>query len=576
MKKIAFLSIILLLNFHLFSQSYRMTWGGQLKLKKGTVDLDIISADNTGMYFTEERVNKNNFVIMSTLTPTVKLYKIDKNFLEVFDKDYKKELKGLSFDSFQPLGDNLYLFATDYEKKGKLFKIYGAKVDKISGELTGDFKELASFGLESKKDDYEMKISPIENGKSFLMVSNISGKERVAIGVSILDQSLTSKENTVLTFNYNPDEYSLSDIKYTKNKKIIVLGKHYELVETKKKKKKRAVFKEYQMAIYNGEGEKEKDVPLVANGKYVIGGQMVEKNDGSILLAGFYSNTPTKRGLNGFFVNNVDVNSGQLLISSFSEVSADMLGKPYEDESDEDDEDKSSKSKKAKKEKDDDDDDDEDTEIPNDFIIRSVDINEADQSIIFTSEIATVAVKTRTRMERVGNSTRWVTETYYDFDNKDILVAKADKDGKINWVNILPKSQHEYIYSSRSGSGLYYDMHGYFAKAGGMPFYSGFTSGLINNKLIIIMNDHLSNNVNPAYGDKVKTVYNFKKKSNIYGIAIDLETGKMQRKFIGNNSPEACLTPRHAMLVKNEFYIPSYRYHVIGKSDLKFAKLTIR
>jgi hypothetical protein len=573
MKRIFLFGIVLMLTCQLFSQSYRMTWGGELKLKKGTVDLDIITADNTGMYFTEERVNKNNFVIMSTLTPTVKLYKVDKNFLEVFDKDYKKELKGLTFDSFQPLGNTLYLFATDYEKKGKLFKIYGAKIDKNSGDLVDDFKELASFGLESKRDDYEMKVTPIDNGKSFLMVSNISGKERVAIGVSILDQNLVSKENTVLAFNYNPDEYSLSDIKYTKEKKIIVLGKHYELVETKKKKKKKSVFKEYQMAIYNKEGEKEKDVPLVANNKYVIGGQMVEKADGSILLAGFYSNTPTKQGLNGFFVNNIDVNSGQLLISSFSEVTSDMLGKPYEDESDEDDEDKTSKNQKSKKDKDDDDDDD--AEIPNDFIIRSVDINEADQSIIFTSEIAKVSVTTRTRFERVGNSTRMVTETYYDFDNKDILIAKADKEGKINWVNILPKSQHEYIYSSH-GTGFYYDMTGYFAKAGGMPFYSGFTSGLINNKLIIIMNDHLSNNVNPAYGDKVKTVFNFKKKSNVYGIAVDLETGKMTRKFIGNNSPEAVLTPRNAMLVKNEFYIPSYRYHLIGKSDLKFAKLTIR
>jgi hypothetical protein len=32
-----------------FAQSYRITWGDEIKLKKGTTDLDIISADNTGL-----------------------------------------------------------------------------------------------------------------------------------------------------------------------------------------------------------------------------------------------------------------------------------------------------------------------------------------------------------------------------------------------------------------------------------------------------------------------------------------------------------------------------------------------
>src|SRR5689334_8260025 len=76
--------------------SYKMTLGDEIKLKKGTADLDIVAADNTGLYFTESRVKvKSYFIIGATLTTGIKLMKLDKNFSEVFDKEYKKELKGL-------------------------------------------------------------------------------------------------------------------------------------------------------------------------------------------------------------------------------------------------------------------------------------------------------------------------------------------------------------------------------------------------------------------------------------------------------------------------------------------------
>jgi hypothetical protein len=90
------------------------------------------------------------------------------------------------------------------------------------------------------------------------------------------------------------------------------------------------------------------------------------------------------------------------------------------------------------------------------------------------------------------------------------------------------------------------------------------------------MNDHSSNNVNAAYGDKVKTVYNFRKRSNIYGLAIDLSSGKMTRKFIGTNSDETILMPRHAFVVRNELFMPSWRIRTLAKTELKFAKLAVK
>ena len=555
--------------------TYKITWGEEMKLKKGTADLDIIAADNTGLYFTEQRINRSMF---SGSGPSVyKLYKMDKNFEEVFDKEYKKELKGLEFQSFQTTGNDLYMFATDYIKKTREFKVYGAKVDKATGDLVGDFAELGTYELESKKDDYEMKVTPVHNGNAFLMVSNISAKDRVSIGVSLLDKNLKKKESTVINLSFEPSLYQLADVQFTKNNKIILLGREFEETQIGKKKRKRLVFKQYVMAIYNADGKKEKDVALNADNRYIISGRLIEQANGQLLLAGFYSNEPKKEDLNGFYINRVDPDKGELLLSSFKEINSGMLGKAYEDQADDDDEIKENK-KQAKKAKDDDDEE----EFPNSFIIKSVDINPADNSIIISSEVSRYSFYTYTTSSYNATTRTWTYRTTYvhRFTNQDILLINADQNGNIKWLNALHKSQLEEVRSSGNsyGGGLSfsYDRGGYFAQAGGMPFYSSYKSLIHNNNLVLIMNDHTSNNVNPEYGDKVKTVSNFRKRSNAYGISVDLATVKMTRKIIASNNEETILMPRHAFVVNNELFVPSWRVKALAKTELKFAKISVK
>lgn len=559
-----------------FSQTnYKITWGEEMKLRKGTADLDIIAADNTGLYFTEQRINRSMFG--GGAGPSVyKLYKMDKNFGEVFDKEYKRELKGLSFQSFQSMGNDLYLFATDYIKRERLFKVFGAKVNKNSGDLEGDFKELGNYELENKRDDYDMKVSPIRNGNAFLMVSNISASDRVSIAVTVLDKNLKELESTVINLNFDPNLYQLADVQYTRNNKIILLGKQFEETQIGKKKRKRLVFTEYVMAIYNNKGKKEKEVALNASGRYIISGKMIEQTNGELLLAGFYSNGARKEDLNGFYINKVDAEKGELVLSSYKEINAGMLGKGFEDAGDEDDDTRESR-KQAKKAKDDDNED----EFPNSFIIKSVDINPADNSVIITSEVSRYSYYTYTSSNYNASTRSWTYTTthVHRFTNQDILLINADQNGNIKWLNALPKSQVEEVRSTNNsygGWGFSYDRSSYFAQSGGMPFYSSYKSMLNNNNLVLIMNDHTSNNVNPEYGDRVKTVYNFRKRSNTYGITVDLASGKMTRKIIASNNEETILMPRHGYVVNNELFVPSWRQHLMAKTELKFAKITIK
>ncbi|HEX2627435.1 MAG TPA: hypothetical protein VHM26_00435, partial [Chitinophagaceae bacterium] len=258
MKKVIFcIACLLMLSLVVFSQSnYKLVMGEEIKLKKGTADLDIVMADKSGLYFTEERLKVQSYILFASAKAAIKLYKIDNNFSEVFDKEYKKELKGLEFHSFQALGEDLYMFATDYTKKERLFTVYGAKIDKNNGDLLGDFIELGHYELESKKDDYEMKMTLTRDSTAFLMVSNISNKDRVSIAVSVLDKNFKKKEATVIPMSFDPGLYTLQDVKLTANNKIVLLGREYELTQVGKKKRKRLVFKNYAMDVYDVDGKR--------------------------------------------------------------------------------------------------------------------------------------------------------------------------------------------------------------------------------------------------------------------------------------------------------------------------------
>jgi hypothetical protein len=577
MKRFSFLLAALSVGLLARAQDYKITWGDEIKLKKGTADLDIITADNTGLYFSESRIKMTGyFVIGASYGEAYKLIKVDKNYSEVFSKEYKKELKGLDFNSFQSLGDDIYLFATDYERKNKLFKVYGAKIDKNTGDLVNDFAELGSYELESKRDNYEMKMTAVQNGKYFLMVSNISGKDRVSLGVSLLDNHFAKKENAIINLSFDPGHYSLQDVEYTSNDKIVLLGKEFEETQVGKKKRKRLVFKQYVMSIYNAGGAKEKDIALNSGERFIISGRLIETPAGELLLAGFYSNAAKKEDLNGFFINRVDPQSGQLLLSSFKEINASMLGKSFDENSDDDDETIEGKKQSEKAKADDDEDD-----FPNSFIIKSVDINPADNSILITSEMSQYSYYSFTTSSYDNTTKTWkyTTTHVHRFTNQDILIVNSDKDGKIRWLNAIPKSQLEEVRTtseSRTGFSFSNTPGDYFATAGGMPYYSSYTSLINNNKLIILLNDHTSNNVNAEYGDKVRRVYNFKKKSTTYGITVDLSTGKMIRKVVYANNDESILMPRHALALNNELFVPSWRKHTLAKTELKFARITIK
>jgi hypothetical protein len=558
----------------LIAQQYNITWGDGMKMRKGTTDMDIVTADNTGVYFSEGSLRMKSYFVIGAY----KLIKFDRNFNEVFEKEYKRELKGLEFHSFQPLGGDLYLFATDYVKKDRAFKVYAAKVDKNSGELTGNPLEIGSYTLENKRDDYDLSVQPAQNGQYFLLVTDISANDRNNLDVVLLDKNLRIKQQASIDLQYPKNTYNLEDVKYTAYHKIVILGKEFDEVPVGKRKRTRLVFKKYTLAVYSAQGKKERDVSVESGDKYTIGGQLMELKNGELLLAGFYSDSPRKEDLNGFFISRLNTELGELSLTSFKPLDASLLGRAYaEDEADADEETRDSRrsSQKAREEEG-------DSEFPNSYIIRSVEYNAGDDSYLITAEISRYTYYSYATSEYNPSTRTWRPTTYHvhRYENKDILIVNADPTGKIKWVNDIPKNQLEEIRTSNAGYGngigLYRNYSSYFARGGSMPYYSSFTQLIQNNKLVLVFNDHSKNNIIAGYGDRVRRIYNFRKNSNAWGVSIDIPTGAMTRQVISANDEETILMPRHAMVVKNEIFLPSWRIRALARTKFKMAKITVR
>lgn len=98
MKQIIVSISFLLLALALNAQKANTTWSDEIKLKKGSTDLSMAFADETGIYVQEGHQALNiYFVIGASVRSSATLIKFDKSFREEYRNDFNKELKGKEF-----------------------------------------------------------------------------------------------------------------------------------------------------------------------------------------------------------------------------------------------------------------------------------------------------------------------------------------------------------------------------------------------------------------------------------------------------------------------------------------------
>lgn len=567
MKKYFLLFLLTLPGTTLPAQNSTVTWGENLKIKRGTTELNIITADNTGVYVQEGGVRY--FTIGLQNMTGVKFRKFDKFYNEVYEEDYKQELKGKELNRIVPFKNRLYIFADDYDKKEKRFITYAAEIDKNSGKLKGDWKEIVMIPRENRSDDYEFTIVPSADSSSMVLVADISNKDFASIKVLVMNEALQQQSSTDIKLEFAKDKYSLQEVLFTPDKKILVSGKVYEEVEFKKKRT-RLMFKKLTIEKFNLAGKKELDIPTAGGGKLMISAKLIQNKKGDLFICGFYSNDAKTKEINGLLVNRIDLSNGNILLSTDKPIDKSMVGM-FDDDAD-DDKDAETKltklaSQKAKT-------DDEMDGFSSDFLFRKAYVGQ-DNSLLLIAEKFRFNRYTTTESSYNGQRWSYRTVTVYQYTSGDLLTIKIGDDGTLKWVNVLPKNQVESIRSRGPAMTTSVSFNTGIFISGGLPFYSSFNVVPFKNKLIYYYNDNIKNGAVKKVNDKTKTTYNFNK-SNCYALTLDLTSGDVERKFLFSNDDEPIAMIRHGTLSGNELYLVAYKPSMLGKSTLKLGKINIR
>jgi hypothetical protein len=559
------------LSISSLAQKPKITWGEEFRLRKGSTDLEVIYADKSGVYLQEGHLAvKSYFVIGGTTRTSATLVKLDKNLTEIYRSDFNRELKGKEFVQFFVVQDRMFVFASDYIKREKTLNIFGAEVNKNSGELSGDWTMITSFQKEEKKDDINFKLALNADSSKMVVISSIEGKEKNEYTIQEFDKTLKPTVKPVtITNEFDPKTFQLEDVLYTINKKIILVGRIYEYQEGKKKKDKFLEFANYNIRLYDEKGKQQKEINTNVNGRWLNSTKLVQEKNNDVVLAAFFSNQRKSKTIDGMLVQRINPVSGEVITTSEKQINHSLLtGDP--DQSDEESDEKESRAERKERER----------------LDKIIDEGDAFskymrfQNIFYTNDDGLVVVAEKyhhyiytSQYYTAGTGTspgRWTSTTYSVYECGDLLMCKIDKAGNIGWMRVLPKAQREVIqvgYSSGFGFPGYFD-------PSNRPFYAGFGALQTNNTIQILFNDNPRNATVTQAGQKIKSTRRFGK-SDCFMLTVDLSDGKTERRMFFSNTDVPTSMPRLGSVIDQNMYIIGKDDRLFGKSKIAVAKVTM-
>ena len=561
------------------AQKAAVTWGEEFKMGRGSTDLEVIYADNTGVYVKESHLAlKSYFVIGATMRESATLIKLNKGLTEEYRQDFNKELKGKDYEKFFFLKNKLFLLASEYNKRDKKLTLFAAPVNKQDGELSGDWSEFASWQKDDKKDDINFNVTYNSDSSKMVIVSSIEGKEKNNYEVKEFDENLKIVGKPIYISNeFDPKTFQLEDVLYTSNGNVVMIARVYEYQEGKKKKSRYLDFSNYNIRIYNSMGSMVKEINTVINGKWLVSTKVIQIPKKEIVIAAFYSDTKRGKEINGMLVQRVNPESGEVVSTSSKEINTSLITKLDEtvDENG-DDESRSERREREKLEK-----------IQNEedgfskYLRFRNFIYAPDGGLVILAEKYHHYTYTTTSYSGGAGmgAGRTTTTTYQVYECGDLMMSKIDVAGNITWLHVLPKEQREVIQSSNGssyGTGLSFNVGtNFFSDVYNMPFYAGFGILPSANNVSIIFNDHKKNASTLELGQKVKKMSYFRK-SECYAVDLDLITGKYTRNILFSNDDVPTAMPRLGSGLGKDLFIVGKEDRFLGKSKIAVAKISMK
>ena len=538
------------------SAQEKVSWGDEFKMHRGSTDLSILAADNSGIYLEESHEVKAYF---SRPRRSSTLVKLTTQMTEQYRNDFDHELKGKQFDRLFFIKDKLYIFATDFVKRDNTLYLYAAEVDKGSGNLKNEWQQVYAWEKVEKTEKIDYAIGYNEDSTKIVLTGTYTDKAQNRYDIKMLDASLKPVGKPFsITNEFDPKTFQVQDFVYTSSGNAILVGRIYAYEEGKKKKDKNLVFQNYNIRLYDMQGKMIKEIVTDIDNKYLVTGKVKQlKNE--LVLAAFYSNEKKKREINGMLVQRLDPATGNVLVSTKMDLNNSLVSQVEDDDDD----------KKSKKK-----DDDDDEGLAANLIFRNF-FTTPDNGLIVLAEKFDDRISTSSSYMSTGmGGGSWSSTTTETYTCGDMYMAKISLAGKIDWLHQLPKNQVESIVlgSSMSSAGPFF-AYSYFNPISSRPFYAGFSSLAGSHTVHIFFNDNDKNADILQPGKKIKRTTNFGR-SSCYMVDLDMITGKYTRKALYSNRDIPTSMPRLGAVQNNTMYLTGKEDRTMAKSKIVVGKIT--
>jgi hypothetical protein len=535
---------VIAISFFARSQDPVITWGDEFKITRGSgTQVKVLTADPSGVYLVEK-----GFV-----TPTIisaRLVKLDNNLHEVFNRIYTKDHKGKEFETFFAFKNKVLLIASTYHSKERSLEVFAAEVNGSSGDLT-EWKTIANIQKEERNQDIAFKLMPNADTSGFVVFSATANKEKYRYQVQAFDKNLAATTQPVTIANeFEVKTYTLEDILFTADSKIVLVGKVILYPEGKRKAAHDPEIANYHIRIYDEHGSQVSEVNTNINGRWLINARVMLTKNKELILAGFYSNS-RKIVADGLMILRIDPSTGQVIGAVEKEINYSMITTDNDNDGNED--------KPG-------------AGFSKYMTFRNI-FHTADGGLVLLAE------NYKDDVERVLPGWNFkgpggdLKNNYFDSD--EIMMCKIDAGNTVSWLHVLPKTQRERIPKALTDPWGILRSSAFFYESN-VPYYSGFGAMQHDGKIDIFFNDNPENANVVQPGQKVFTAKSMWQ-TRCYRVTLDEVTGKYQRNDFFDNKEVPTPMIRYGKVIGYEMYIvgktPDYR---MGKIKLSVAKITLQ
>ncbi len=514
-KFISFIFCIYFISTNAFAQQNSLAFGTVTKVKKGTNNMNVIGMDGENYLISETHlpIKRFNSKRVKNINQSAILLKFDKSMKLLFEKDFDDELDNMTFTEFIYLESKLYILATDIKKDNSSIVLLFAEVDKNSGKLMSDWKEINKYE-NNQETDVSQRVVYNNDSTGIILITAFENKESCNYRFARFDKNFISISKSLsIKYAYEAGLFQLEDFIFTKTDQLIVIGKLY-YKKPEKKYEYYLFFKNLDIKVYNPGGLMIHDMTPV-NVDEMLSGKLLNNKKGETFLLSINAkkdNTSENKLYTQKF-NNESVKF--IFIDSISHNNFNYS-----------------------------------------FNIKQTLFYQDD--IIITGESASI---TPVSLSNTVGGVLFNSRIVY-FNNNEFFVLRVNNSFNIHKLHFFWKEQEDRIFANQSRGSFaiqFQNTKSFFDNNNNFPLYSGIFAFISKKHLNIIYNDSEKNNEVILAGQKGKKISGVKNEP-CYNLRLNLIDGVTEKLQIHLNKNEYLLMPKFSQKIGNQVLI-------LGKSN---------